>query len=96
MTLQECLFGKTIDLCTWIQHSAIAITGVVLAQAIIPGVEFYAAVVAAAAFIYRETQGPDRHIPWYRRLIATPDRIGDWVSPSVSAALAATILHLWG
>lgn len=94
MNLSECLFGKTIDVCTWVQHAFIAVSIVSTLSLLFTGIEFFAAAAVSVGFIWRETQGPDRHLYWYRRLVASTDRIGDWVSPSVAALITAILFSL--
>lgn len=95
-TVKECLLGKTINPCTWAQHGAIAVAIVTTAAIIIPGAQLVVAPAVAAGFIYRETRGPDQWRPWYRRLVASTDRIGDWATPTVTATLAAVAITLLG
>lgn len=85
MDIKECLFGKTISPCTWMQHSVIAGSIVAGAAFLLPGVEIIAALAVMFFFIMRETKGPDQHIPWYKRLVASVDRVGDWVTPTITA-----------
>lgn len=96
MTFKECMFSTEHDACTWLQHSLIAAAAVTFISLLFPGAEFLAACAATFGFMLRETQGPDRHLPWYRRLIASEDRVGDWLSPTITAWSLVGIYALLG
>lgn len=76
-----------------ITHALIELVIMVTALLIVPNPHIIALIGAAGAawWIYRETQGPDQDISWYKRLVASKDRIGDWVSPLIVVIIAVVI-----